>query len=401
MSDQQLSSNHFDVAIVGSGIVGLANAWAAARQGLSVIVLERERAACGASVRNFGMVWPIGQSAGIGREAALLSREFWLEFARSSGAYASECGSIHLAHRTDEWAVLEEFQSLSDSLGYECELLSPAAVLQKCPAAQERDLFGGLWSPSEVAVNPRQAIAMLPGWLQQRYGVRFEHSTLVSSVSDNRVEAADGRVWRADRTIVCSGADFQTLFPEVYAGSGIKRCKLQMLRTTPQPSGWSIGTHIASGLTLRHYANFAPCSSLAALKRRVAEETPELDRYGIHVMVSQNETGHAILGDSHEYDDFGPFDSEEINELMLRELRKVVHLQDWTIDQRWHGVYAKHPSKIYFEAEPLPGVKVVNALGGAGMTLSFGLAEILWKSWGWSSSLIPASQAATLHPAST
>src|SRR5688572_9784244 len=124
----------FDVAVVGAGIVGLSHAWAAARRGLSVVVLERHAKAQGASVRNFGMVWTIGQPAGPMLDQALLSRRYWLELANASDIWVSPCGSLHLAHEDDEWAVLQEFVALGT--GHDCELLSPASTRKRYPAVQ-------------------------------------------------------------------------------------------------------------------------------------------------------------------------------------------------------------------------------------------------------------------------
>jgi FAD dependent oxidoreductase TIGR03364 len=287
-----------------------------------------------------------------------------------------------LAHRPDEWAVLEEFAQRAPALGYEVRLLTCDEVLAASPAANSKGLRGGLWSSTELCVDPREALPAIAGWLQERHGVQFHFNTLVRTADGNGVETSDGRRFRAERTIICGGADFETLFPELLAASGLRRCKLQMMRTRPQPGGWRIGPHLASGLTLRHYRNFEVCEALAPLKRRVRDESPELDRYGIHVMASQNRLGEVVLGDSHEYaDEISPFDKTQIDELILRELRPVVNLRDWTIAERWAGIYAKHASDPQFVAEPLPGVHIVTATGGAGMTMSFGLAEENWRRW--------------------
>lgn len=54
----------YDVAIVGAGIVGLAHALAAARDGRRVLVIDRDAQANGASIRNFGFVTVTGQEQG-------------------------------------------------------------------------------------------------------------------------------------------------------------------------------------------------------------------------------------------------------------------------------------------------------------------------------------------------
>lgn len=371
---------HYDVAVVGAGIVGLAHAWRAAEQGHRVLLLERSAKACGASIRNFGMVWPIGQTAGENHAVAMRSRELWLQLAASAGFWANPCGSLHLAHRADELAVLEEFASLQRDSEIDVRLLTPEETLRKTPAAQPQGLLGSLWSASELCVNPPQAIARIPDWLTEQYGVQCEFSTVVSSVEGKQLRSTDGRSWQAEQVIICSGHDFQTLLPEAFADEPLKICKLHMMRTIAQADGWRIGPHLASGLTLRHYSGFNACPSLAALKRRIQEETPELDRFGIHVMASQNDLGQVVLGDSHEYDEeISPFDRSEIDTLILRELHKQFVLPDWTIQQRWHGIYAKHPQQVMLEREPYPGMFVCVAPGGAGMTMSLGIADRFWS----------------------
>ena len=386
-SKRRSDSDGPTVVIVGAGIVGLAHAWAAAKRGCKVIVLERDVRARGASVRNFGMVWPIGQPNGLNHSTALASRRLWLEFLRDSQTWHQESGSLHLAYRDDELAVLRDFAKHSRSVGYECELLDATETANRTPAVDSQSLLGALWSPTEVGVNPRQVIHEMPSWLADRFGVEFHFGVAVTHADRWAVSSADGTSWRADRVIIAAGADFRVLFPDLYREAGFTLCKLQMMRTVPQPDNWKLGPMIASGLTLRHYESFSICKSLQELKQRIAEETPELDDFGIHVMAAQNEQGELILGDSHEYGDHvSPYDRRLIDDLILRELREIIDLPTWKIGEHWHGVYAKVPNSVEYFDEVEENLHVAIASGGCGMTMSFGLAEQHWQHW------LPSSQ---------
>ena len=149
-----------------------------------------------------------------------------------------------------------------------------------------------------------------------------------------------------------------------------------MMRTVSQPNSWDLGPSLCAGLTLTHYASFEDCPTLPKLKARIQKEMPEYPEWGIHVLLNQNSSGELTIGDSHEYGwNPKPFDQEAINQYILQYLQKFAKVPSLEIKERWHGVYPKIPGKTEFIHQPEPGVLIVNALSGAGMTLSFGLAE--------------------------
>ncbi len=370
-------SNRADVAVIGAGIVGLAHALAAAKQGKKVILLERNERAVGASIRNFGLVWPIGQPAGPLYERALRSRNIWLEIAEKSGIWCAESGSLHLAYRQDEMDVLEEYvETTPEAREQGCAIIPAKEVLQKSPAAKDNELLGALWSPTELNVDPRQAIPAISRILEREYGVDFRFGATVKSIDLPNVETTSGSL-RVGRVYVCGGNDFETLYPEVFAESGISRCKLQMMRTAQQPDGWQLGPSLCGGLTLLHYRAFEHCESLEALRERTRHELPFYVDNHIHVMVSQTALGELTIGDHHEYGlTHDPFESEEINAKILDYFNTFATVPELKVAERWHGFYPRlENDESELVVHPEPGVTVVNGLGGAGMTLSFGLAE--------------------------
>lgn len=372
----------FDLIVIGGGIVGLGHAWAAAKQGQTVAVFDNNSRAEGASIRNFGMVWPVGQPAGPQRALALRSRTLWRELGAAAGFPVRTCGSLHLAHFEDEMQVLQEFSASSAADGLDIELVDPKQIGNLTSAANQNNLQGGMYSHSELRVTPPIAISSATSYLATSLGVQFHFDTPITKVESGVAFTAEGKSFTAKRIVIATGAYFQYLFPEIHKSERLLLCKLQMMLTEAQSANWQLGPHIASGLTLRHYPSFSSCPTLAIVKDRFAQTCPELDRYGIHVMASQADGGGLILGDSHEYnDDIEPTDKAEIDTLMLQELRKILDVPNWNIARRWSGLYAKHPSQMCFVREVCPDVLVVNGFGGNGMTLALAFSESIIHRW--------------------
>ena len=66
-----------------------------------------------------------------------------------------------------------------------------------------------------------------------------------------------------------------------------------------------------------------------------------------------------------------------MNQLILKYLETFASIGPFRITERWNGVYPKVADNASLILNPEPGVTIVTGLGGAGMTLSFGLAEEL------------------------
>ena len=363
-----------EVAVIGAGIAGLAHAYAAAKRGYRVVLFERNVRAVGASIRNFGLVWPIGVPETL-VDRALYGRNVWLELARQAGFGCNPNGSLLLAYHADERDVLAEFSATERAQRTGCQLLTPAEVIARSPAVRSEGLWCGLWSPNELTLDPREVLSRLPRWLAQTHGVELRFGATITHIAMPLVETL-AEAWRVDQVYVCSGADFATLYPAVFAASGITNCKLQMMRTGPQPDAWRLGPTLGAGLSLARYETFATCAALVGLKQRLERELPDCVQFGVHVLLSQNAAGEISVGDSHEDSaTIDPFDKETINQLILRYLATFARVPSLEIAERWQGGYPKLAGHTEFIARPESNVTIVCDTAGLGMTLSFGLAE--------------------------
>lgn len=249
--------------VVGAGIAGLATARALAVRGFQVTVIERHNRAVGASVRNFGMIWPVGQPDGLLYERAMASKAIWKQVCDDAGIWYDPVGSLHLAYNDYEQHVIEEFRQASPHRPL--QLLNATDAVQKSPAIVEKDLKAALFSEDEMIVDPREAIAVIPLYLQDKYNASFIWNSGVTAIDYPKVWC--GKIaYEADVIYICSGAEFGALFPEQYAALSVTTCKLQMMRMQNQDNNWRMGPALCGGLSMIHYKSFAASPSVDALK---------------------------------------------------------------------------------------------------------------------------------------
>jgi FAD dependent oxidoreductase TIGR03364 len=358
----------FDLAVVGSGIVGLAHALAAARLGKRVIVIDRDAQANGASVRNFGFVTVTGQARGEVWRRARRSAEVWNEIAGPAGIAVLQRGLTMVARRPEARVVLESF--LQTEMADGCAWQDAKSLGDRLPVQGE--VLGALTSQVDLRVESRTAIPRLAAWLAETHGVVFCRETAVLRVEPGRLETSTGAIL-ADAIVVCPGDDLVTLFPEHFTRAGVTRCKLQMLRLADP--GWRLPGPVMSDLGLVRYLGYAELPQVEPLRARLQAEQGRHLEHGIHLIVVQSADGSLVVGDSHHYAATpDPFAHDEVDALILEEFSAVFGQAAPPVLERWTGTYASASGHSLVKT-PMTGVRLVTVTSGTGASTAFGLAE--------------------------
>ncbi|TWU09177.1 N-methyltryptophan oxidase [Symmachiella macrocystis] len=378
-------NREFDVIVVGAGILGVFHAYFAAKNGLRVLLLERDDTPRGASVRNFGWCIPSAMAPGEWAERGIASLEVYRELAAAVGFPFSQNGTLYVASTELEEAVIREFVESNSHHGLHREFLDDRRTREMNPFVRPDYGRASLYFPDEIRIEPRTILGDLLTWLGREFDCEYRPRTVASraeaSAGQCRVISTEGLVFTANHVFVCSGADVRTLFPEILAAAGVRRCKLQMFRTVPQ-QGWQLPTNLASGLSIRRYPSFQNCPSWAKLSQQAAE--PGYDERGIHVLLVQDYEGRLVVGDSHVYshDDMDDMLDAETESLILRYAQQMVDGVDWRIDSRWQGEYSLLEDREILETTIDGRIHLVTGIGGKGMTTAPAVArESIERHW--------------------
>ena len=145
------------VVIVGGGIMGCGLAYHLAREGWrDVVLVEKAELTSGSTWHAAGQITRSTTSSGLGRcidyNIRLYSGALEAETGLSVGWHG--CGSLRLAYDSDEMDWLRQTVSVGRALGFDAEIIGPAAIAELHPFYGLEGVLGALHTPDDGHVDP-------------------------------------------------------------------------------------------------------------------------------------------------------------------------------------------------------------------------------------------------------
>ena len=369
------------LVVVGAGALGSMLAYHALESGNEVVLLEREDAARGATIRNFGLVWVSGRHAGEELELALRARELWEEIGTAVPEIGFRAnGSLTIAQTEPELRVLEQTVALDDAAHRGFALLDASQVREANPAVRGQ-VRAGLHCALDAAVEPRRVPGALRQALERKPSFRFVPRRHVVAAGDGWARDHLGETHGGDAVVLCPGAAHRGIGGWDAEATPLRRVRLQMLETEPLDE--PVTTSLADGDSLRYY----PVFQVPALADLPAP-APVVAEHAAQLLLQQRLDGGLTIGDTHVYEE--PFDvatSEAPYAHLLARAESILGRPLPPVRRRWAGVYSQSRPDVLYHYEPLgERTVVVTGAGGRGMTLSPAIAEDVLERLGLSQS---------------
>jgi sarcosine oxidase subunit beta len=198
-----------DVIVIGGGIMGAATAFFLRKRGISVAMIERGLIGQQASGTNFGNVRRQGRFLEQ-LPLANRSREIWGKLNELLGDDAEflPSGHVRITYDDEMTAKIEDYAREARHYGLDLEIISGNTLRNRFPYLGP-EVRAGSHSPHDGHANPRLAAPAF-GRAAKRAGAGvFENTEIVLVEKDGgefRVEAADGRIFRAAQLMISAGA---------------------------------------------------------------------------------------------------------------------------------------------------------------------------------------------------
>lgn len=343
----------YDIAIVGAGIVGTACAAALAREGLSVVIIDRNAPATGVTAAGMGHIVVMDDSEA---QFALTnySQTLWRKLSDELPATCEyeRCGTIWVAANVEEMNEVRLKNEFFNSRGVKTEILDLDSLIEAEPNLAP-DLAGGLLVPGDSVVYQPAATRHLLE-IAVASGAEVKCGSAALTIDDTGVSLANNERVSAGIVINAAGDAANLLSPQ--------------LKIKPR-KGHLVITDRYKGFVKHQLVE------LGYLRSAHSSETDS-----VAFNVQPRKTGQILVGSSRQFDAAErEIDFEIVRQMTSRAYRFMPRLVELLATRIWTGCRPATPDNLPYIGK-VPGFQNVFAAAGhegLGITTSLGTAELL------------------------
>ena len=175
------------IIIIGGGVIGTSVAYHLTERGeTDVVLLEQGELSCGTTWHAAGLVGQL-RATESGTRLVQYSTELYARLESETGLSAGfkQCGGVTVARTEDRMIQLRRTAATAEAFDLDCELLSPAAALERYPLMAADDLVGAIWLPGDGKANPTDLTQALAKGARLRGATMIEHVRVAEVLIDN------------------------------------------------------------------------------------------------------------------------------------------------------------------------------------------------------------------------
>ena len=348
-----MSSNAYDVVVIGGGIVGAACAAECAAEKLSVAIVEARMVGGGATAAGMGHLVVMDDSEAqfaLTRYSQVLWDELRDELPREVEHDA--CGTIWVAADDEEMQEVFRKQRFYSERGVAVEVLDAQALREAEPNLRP-GLVGGLRVPGDSVIYPPCAAQFFVE-RARALGARLFVGSAVETVTQDGVRLRNGTSLSAGVVVNAAGS----WSPELTRGLSVKKRKGHLVITDRYPN------------FLRH--------QLVELGYLKSAHSVTADSVAFNIQ--PRTTGQLLVGSSRQFDveDSG-VDVSIVTRMLARAIEYLPGLGKLSALRTWTGFRAATPDKLPLIGPQREHGRLYLATGheGLGITTSLATAKLL------------------------
>jgi len=339
-----------DALVIGAGIVGAACAYALARQGLSVRVVDARIG--GATAAGMGHL-VIMDDLEAELKLSHWSVKLWHELGQrlSEDCAYRQIPTLWLASSAEEMHIAEEKYQRLTQQGVHCQLRT-ADEIQQLEPHLKHSLYGGL----EVLDDGILYAPCAAEWFLKQYPQNIQlQQAKVTSIEEHRVQLADGTWLEADSIVLANGIHATDFFPAL----PIEPKKGHLAITDRYPE-----------LNVQH--------TLVALA--YAASTQATSGISVACNIQPRPTGQLFIGSSRQFGTVDPAVEPEVFTRVLKEAADYFPaLADLNVIRAWTGFRAASPDGVPIIGKHPDYQSIFLAVGheGLGVTTATGTGQLI------------------------